>query len=144
MAEPRPTVQFDTILMLVGAAVTVVGLFLPWMEASTLAPIQENTLIQRGGGWLALGGAIAAAASAWASRTSTGRNWTGIVLGLLIIGYAIYAGTGERLELFNAAGERVAEGTPGIGLFVVGAGGLLIAIGGWRDDVVVIGVPPAG
>ncbi len=134
LAESTDGLRFGTILVLLGAVMVLVGLFLPWMEASALAPIRENTLIQGGDGWLALAAAIAAAGSAWASRAKTGRNWTGVILGLLIVGFAIYLGTGERLELVNAAGERVAEGTPGLGLFVVGAGGLLIALGGWRED----------
>jgi len=133
--ESRNSLQFGAILVMVGAGAAIIGLFLPWMDASALSPIQENTLIQSAGGsWLALAGAIAAAGSAWATRASTTRNWTGVILGALITGYAVLFGTGERLELFNEAGRKVADGTPGVGLFVVGAGGLFVLIGSWRED----------
>lgn len=58
-----------------------------------------------------------------------------LIAGLFGIAYAIYAGTGERLELqsvgplsgFNATTDTA---SPGVGVYAAGIGGALIALGG--------------
>jgi hypothetical protein len=117
--------------------VTAVGVFLPWVDAPGLIPVQDNSLIQGGYGWLPLIAAIGVGGSSLAVN----RYRPAAIVGLLIIGYAIFMGTGDRLELeylgpgeFADAFDEPMNGNPGVGLYVVGVGGLLIALGSIIED----------
>lgn len=124
--------SFSALLALAGGAAAIVGTFLPWVEQPGLIPIRDNTLIQGGSGWIVVALVLGALASAWSQREKLGRSPALMVTGGLIIAYAIYAGTGDRLDL--TFGGKMIAGTPGIGVYVVGAGGLAMLAAGWRED----------
>lgn len=90
-------------------------------------------MIESGGGWIAVALALGAVGSAWKKRESPDRNWVLVALGALVVALAVYHGTGERLDLTAYATEKTVQGDPGIGVYVLGVGGLLIAAAGLRE-----------
>lgn len=135
----RSEVNIGVVLALVGSAIAIVGVFLPRLESDTFLQIVDNTLIQSGDGLIAIGLAIAGAIAAYVRRDRP-RNWAVIAVGIALAAFAIYAGTGERTELTSAnpgdsgnlfrdldALSRTDEGSPGIGIWAVGVGGLFMA-----------------
>jgi uncharacterized membrane protein len=121
-------------LALAGAMLTVIAVFLPRVESTTFAKVKENTLIQSGdGGWLLIVLAVITAASVYRAFQQRTKTAAPLVLGLIIIGIAIYNGTGDRLDLTgtNLLGNSLSEtATPGVGIYAAGVGGLLTALGG--------------
>lgn len=140
----RPSGAFPAALALaiVGAAIAVVGVFLPRVEATdTFARIAENTLIQSGDGLIVIGLAVAGALVAYVRRERPGKQLLLVVLGAALIALAIYDGTGERLHLVGANTDDLdlmsaldakvgTQGEPGVGIWAVGVGGGLLALGG--------------
>jgi len=117
------------------AALAVISVFLPRVESDTFIRVQENTLIQSGDGWLIIGCAIGIAGAAYRAYRDRTNTWAVLVLGLVIVGFAVYAGSGERLELESAGsvfGEQVADtASPGIGIYAAGAAGAIAIFAGW-------------
>jgi Protein of unknown function (DUF2510) len=119
-----------------GAAIAIVGTFLPRVESDTFLRVAENTLVQSGDGLIVIALAVGAFAAAYATRHEPRRNWWVVVLGIIIIGLAIYSGTGERLDLTSASplfDDRTVRATAGVGIWAVGVGGALIAYAGYRE-----------
>jgi Uncharacterised protein family UPF0547 len=132
----------------VGAFTVLIGVFLPEVESTgSFSSVSQNSMVQTGDGLLALGLAIAAASTAfWAWRRGT-RNPTALILGcLIVLGLFAYASS-DQLKLYpldsngnpdtSKAGEQA---NPGIGIWVTGVGGGIIALGGlW-----IVTSPPQG
>jgi hypothetical protein len=125
-------------IALVGAAALVIGVFLPRAEFPGLLPIQRNSLIQSDLGWVFLLFAVAIAADTYRSwKTGRAPRTSFFLVGLLALGGAVLAGRSDalRLQLIRIDGSADAPtgvvGSPGIGVFVVGAGALLVLLGGW-------------
>jgi Uncharacterised protein family UPF0547 len=120
-------------LAIAAVVLAIVSLFLPELESTSFLHIAHNTQIQNGG-WLILGcsvGILGAVYRVYSKRTTT---WTVFVLGLIILGSAIYAGTGSRTKLESVgsiAGESVVvHGSPAIGIYASGAAGLIAMFAG--------------
>jgi hypothetical protein len=125
-------------LVLLGAAVAILGTFLPRAEttAFTLAGIDKNTLLQNGDGAVIIIGAVILGADAYNGWAAGARRTVAICLvSACLIGLASYEGTGSRIALYriNADGSQGAQvdASAGIGIYAVGVGGLLGILGGW-------------
>ena len=121
-------------LAVAGAVLAIISVFLPALESSAFSRIEKNTMIQSGTGWLVLGcavGILGAIYRVYSRRTTT---WAVFVLGLVILGAAVYDGTGSRTKLESAltfGGESVVvNGSPAVGLYAAGAAGLVAAFAG--------------
>ena len=121
-------------LAIAAATLAVVSVFLPALEASAFSRIEGNTMIQSGTGWLIIGcavGVFGAAYRVYSKRTTT---WSVFFLGLVILGGAVYTGTGSRTELHSVAsfGGRTltVNGSPAVGLYAAGAAGVLAMFAG--------------
>jgi hypothetical protein len=123
----------------VGAVASAIAVFLPRTDTSTSLHIADNSIMATdfivGGGVIAL--AIAGAAAAYRSRAESGVEKTLIIIAALIVGAAIYYGTGERLELQTTGpaligGGETFQGSPGIGVYMLGVGGGLLGLAGLR------------
>jgi ribosomal protein L37AE/L43A len=124
-------------LVVLGAAVAVIGTFLPRAESTALSlgGIKDNTLLQSGGGIGIIIGAVVLAAVAYSAWTSSRKSWAILVVSAYLIGQAFYQGSGSRISLyritpFGGQGAQV-ESSAGVGIYAVGVGGLLGFIGGW-------------
>jgi hypothetical protein len=124
-------------LAAIAATLAVVSVFLPALETSAFSSIAKNTLIQGGGGWLILGcatGILGALYRVYSTRIPT---WTVFGLGLVILGAAIYYGTGDRTKLESVASDPFlhesikVNGSPAIGIYAAGAAGLLAMFAGF-------------
>jgi hypothetical protein len=119
-----------------GGLVAAVGVFLPQLDSETSLHIAHNSVI----GNEALAGiftlllAAAAASAAYRTRNDPAHYTTLVILGGLLITAAIYSGTGDRLALETTGpasfGDHALKATPGIGIWVIGIGGVLIAAAG--------------
>ena len=123
-------------LAVVAATLAVVSVFLPALETSSLSTIAENTLIQSGGGWLILGCAVGILGAVYRLHSMKEPTWAVSLLGTVILGMAIYNGTGERTQLESSAGSFVGEsitvsGSPAVGIYAAGAAGLLAIFAGF-------------
>ena len=119
-----------------GAAVlAVISVFLPRVESDTFIRVQENTLIQSGDGWLLVGCALGLAGAAYRAYRERTRTWAVLILGIVICGFAVYAGSGDRLKLESAGsvfGEQVTDtASPGVGIYAAGSAGVLAIFAGW-------------
>lgn len=120
----------------VGAALLgAVSVFLPALETSSFSQIEQNTLIQSGLGFLVLGCAVGIVGGVYRVYNERNTTWSIFTLGAIILGAAIYSGTGSRAELHSVgsiAGETLSvTGSPAIGLYAAGAAGCLAMLGGW-------------
>jgi hypothetical protein len=123
-------------LALAAAALAVVSVFLPALESTTFSHIAKNTLIQNGEGWLIVGcaiGIIGAVYRVYSRRTTT---WAVFVLGLVVLGCAVYDGTGSRTELESVGSNPflhesvTVTGSPAVGIYAAGAAGLMAMFAG--------------
>lgn len=122
---------------LIGAALMIIGVFLPRVESQQFFAVPGNTLIQSGDGWIFIGLAIFVAVAVYAAIRGRRRTYAVLILAVLGIGAAIYFGTGERLELSSlnpVATAAVAvpgeKASPSTGLYAAGTGSGLAALGG--------------
>lgn len=122
-------------LLLVGAVVMVIAVFLPQAEVNTFAQIAHNTILQNDttAGLLIVLGAILAVAigyRAWTRESATAA--LGILIGLGALAYALFVGLDKKanLTLCSSLDHSVCvTGSPGIGIYGLGLGGLLVAAG---------------
>lgn len=135
-ARSTPAVDISPVgagLALAGALAMVIGVFLPRVETSAFAFVKDNTLIQSGDGWIFLGLVLGNVGSVYRAYKRRRRTWAPLVLGVVAIVVAIYDGTGGRLKLCSLTITTACQqASPGIGIYVVGVGGLLVAAGGWQ------------
>lgn len=124
-------------MVLIGAGVAVIGTFLPKAEttALSLGGIEQNTLIQAGGGWAIIIGGVILALVAYRAWSTGQRSWAILLISAYLIGQAFYQGSGSRLALYRIdqygnPGQQV-DASPGIGIYAVGVGGFLGLLGGW-------------
>jgi hypothetical protein len=137
---PREPVRLNPVgigLAFLGAALMIVGVFLPRTESRQFFRVPDNTLIQSGDGWIFVGLAVLISVAAYAAVRGRRRTYAVLILALLGVGIATYQGTGERLELSSlnpaaatAVGVPGEDASPGYGLYAVGAGSGLAALGG--------------
>lgn len=83
-------------IVLVGAAVMLIAIFLPQFETSSFARIEKNSLIQNGDGWWFIGLAVLAAGTAYRAYRNQRQSFAAVALGAIGIGLAIYYGTRTR------------------------------------------------
>lgn len=125
-------------LALVGAALMVTGVFLPHVESQQFLRVADNTLIQSGDGWIFIGLAVFIALAVYAAVRRRRRTMAVLILAAIGIAAAIYDGTGDRVRLgslnpgaASALGIQATEqASPGTGIYAVGAGSGLAALGG--------------
>src|SRR5205823_1268991 len=80
-------------IVLVGAAVMLIAVFLPQFESSSFARVEKNSLIQNGDGWWFIGLAVLAAGTAYRAYRNQRQSFASVALGVIGIGFAIYYGT---------------------------------------------------
>jgi len=128
------------VLGVVGIAVMCVGVFLPLWDSGSVTGftrIQGNSLLQSAHGWVALATAPLAAISLYrAWRSGSQPSWP-LINGLSLIGYAVYTGARADTMTLCSTGENgvALPGTcqiaqPGLGVYAVGAGGVILAVSG--------------
>lgn len=132
----RSESALPVILCVLGAVVAIVGSFLPQAKLDfngTEVDLADNTMVAAGYGIAVIAAAVIAAGLAiWAYAKAT-RTWLPILVGAIIVAIAIYAGTAglDVTPDFAPPGLKLDDaGDPSTGIFAVGAGGLLIILGG--------------
>jgi hypothetical protein len=123
-------------LALAAAGLAIVSVFLPRLESDTFREIAENTLIQSGEGWIILGCAVGVFGAVYRIYSENSTNWAVFGLGIVILAFAIYAGTGDRVELESVSGGLYSgsitdTGTPAVGIYAAGAAGVMAMMAGW-------------
>ena len=138
-SEPVRLSPIGVGLALIGAALMIIGVFLPRVESHQFFRVVDNTLIQSGDGWIFIGLAVFIAVAVYAAIRRRRRTYAVLILAVLGFGVATYCGTGERLSSFHrlnpvaaaALGMRSNEkASPGPGLYAAAAGSGLAALGG--------------
>jgi len=134
------------ILCVLGAVVAIVGAFLPMAKIDlNQFDIADNTMVAAGYGLAVIAAAVIGAAIAiWAHLKGAG-NWLPILLGAVVVAIAAYAwviglddivvdipslpdaGGGEAAQDLTIPGQ---SGDPSTGIYAVGAGGILMILGG--------------
>lgn len=135
LPEPEP-VEINRAgvgLAIAGAVLMVVGCFLPGVESTTFSQIVDNTLIASGNGIFVIAIAVGAVAGTYRLYQQGRQDWSVFIDGLFGIAAAVYAGTGDRLELQSldtSLATVTVTGSPGVGIWVVGVGAGLVTCGG--------------
>jgi len=134
-AADRADSSLPAILCALGALVAVVGAFLPQAKLDAMgvsADIADNTMVAAGYGIAVIAAAVIGAAIAVWAYLKAARTWLPILLGAVIVAIAVYAGTaGLDVTLdFPITGMDPDDADPSTGIFAVGAGGLLMILGG--------------
>lgn len=119
-----------------GAALMIVSVFLPRVEAKSFTRIAQNTLIESGDGWVFIVLAVLAVGATWRSYQRRKRSLGPVVIGGIGIATAIYDGVNKsslricpiNQTIFN----QCEQASPGIGIYAAGVGSLLVAIGGYQ------------
>jgi hypothetical protein len=109
----------------IGAAIAIIGVFLPEADSESSIHIASNSLIQHAEGAVAI--AIALAGFFTALRPSL-RPLT-FLCGAALVGLAALAGTNLPIHYRNDLSEAlVGQVSAGIGIYAVGIGGVLLAL----------------
>ena len=120
-------------LALAGAVLLIVAAFLPRVETPRFARIEGNTLAQGPGGWWFVALPAFICVSIALVMRFKHRTKAVLAIGVWAIVMAVSDGTGERLDLRGTGPSNqgvVQRGSPGAGIYLAGAGGVLAAIGG--------------
>jgi len=144
-SRDRSDSALPAILCVLGALVAIVGSFLPEVKLDVggiSVDLVDNTMVAAGYGIAVIAAAVIGAAIAvWAYLKGAG-TWLPILLGAVIVGIAVYAGTagldvtpdfgtlGGAAEAEGATPALDDSGDPSTGIFAVGIGGLLMVLGG--------------
>jgi len=132
----RSESALPVIVCVLGAVVAIVGSFLPQAKLDfngTEVDLADNTMVAAGYGIAVIAAAVIAAGLAIWAYAKAARTWLPILLGAIIVAIAIYAGTAglDVTPDFAPPGLSLDDaGDPSTGIFAVGAGGLLIVLGG--------------
>jgi hypothetical protein len=129
-----PSASPRLIAGVLGGAAAAIAVFLPRVDSPTSLHIADNSVISTD---FAVGGlvlllAAGAVMAVFRDPTPDSVNPWLFVAGLLVLGVAIYYGTGDRLELVTTSlsgglfGGQHFSGSPGVGLYIMGVGGALI------------------
>jgi hypothetical protein len=135
----RSESSLPVILCFLGAIVAIVGSFLPAATSDVFVDIADNTMFAAGYGIAVIVAAALGAIIAAYCYVKGSRTWLPILLGIVVAGIAVYAGT-KGLDDISPQDPNVAalatkatgdvSGTPSTGIFAVGAGGILMILGG--------------
>lgn len=155
-AEARSDSSLPAVICILGAVVAIVGAFLP-MGSSDIVDLADNTMVAQTYGLAVIAAAAIGAVVAAIAYVKASRTWLLVLLGVVVIAIAAYAGlagvddleatglpnlpsiggTGGQTpdpkaleEIARAAESGSAEPSPATGVFVTGAGGLLMLLGG--------------
>lgn len=131
----------------VGILAIVVGVFLPYGDSKTFSRVVDNSLIQHTEGVILIILALVAALAVYRNLNGDGWRSSVAILGVVCLGLAILVGA-NMPELHSAIStdgltlnqqlevDLLREtASPGIGIYVVALGGLLLTVGGiqlWR------------
>jgi len=132
----RSESALPVIVCVLGAVVAIVGSFLPQAKLDfngTEVDLADNTMVAAGYGIAVIAAAVIAAGLAIWAYAKAARTWLPILLGVIIVAIAIYAATAglDVTPDFAPPGLSLDDaGDPSTGIFAVGAGGLLIVLGG--------------
>ena len=124
------------IICVLGALVAIVGSFLPEAKLDfngKPVDLADNTMVAAGYGIAVIAAAVLGAAIAAWAYLKAARSWLPILLGAIIVGVAVYAGTAglDVTPDFAPPGLSLDDaGDPSTGIFAVGIGGLLMVLGG--------------
>lgn len=121
-------------LILAGAAVMVVSLFLPLADSSTFIRVANNRMLQHAESWGIAVLAVIAAATGYRAFKSKRLTWGPIICGLWALGMAIYMGKSDSLlQVCATSGGFGAceKAGAGLGIYAAGLGGALAAVGGF-------------
>jgi hypothetical protein len=135
-AAERSESALPAILCVLGAVVAIVGSFLPEAKLEfngTEVDLADNTMVAAGYGIAVIAAAVIAAGLAIWAYLKAARTWLPILVGAIIVAIAVYAGTAglDVTPDFAPPGLSLDDaGDPSTGVFAVGAGGLLIVLGG--------------
>jgi len=137
--EERSRSALPMLLCVLGALVAIVGTFLPAAKLEfdgTSIDLVDNTMVAAGYGIAVIAAAVLGAAIAiWAFVKGAG-SWLPILLGVVVLAIAVYAGTAglDVTPDFGTLGAGQPLDTdaadPSTGIFAAGAGGLLMVLGG--------------
>jgi len=154
--KARSDNSLPAIICILGAVVAIVGAFLP-MGSSDFVDLADNSMVAQTYGLAVIAAAAIGAVIAAIAYAKAFRTWFLVLLGAVVIAIAAYAGlvgvddleatglpnlpssgvTGgqtpdpKALEAIAQAAESgSAEPSPATGIFVTGAGGLLMLLGG--------------
>jgi hypothetical protein len=121
------------------AALAVFSVFQPAFESSELVEIENNTLLQKGTGWLIMACAIGIVGAVvlyrFHSRRATAWALVVVALGVGVIGTTLYQVTGGR-DAVQGGNDllvliTIFHGTPAIGLHAAETAGVLAASAGF-------------
>lgn len=127
------------LLCVLGALVAVVGAFLPAAKLDfdgTSIDLVDNTMVAAGYGIAVIAAAILGAAIAIWAYVKGAASWLPILLGVVVLAIAVYAGTAglDVTPDFGTLGAGQPLDTdaadPSTGIFAAAAGGLLMVLGG--------------
>ncbi len=135
-AAARSDSSFPVILCALGALIAIVGAFLPEAKLDlngTPIDLADNTMVAAGYGIAVIAAAVLGAAIAAWAYVKTKRTWIPVLLGVVILAIAVYAGTAglDVTPDFAPQGVSIDDGgSPSTGIFAVGVGGLMMLLGG--------------
>jgi hypothetical protein len=137
--EERSRSALPTLLCVLGALVAIVGAFLPAAKLEfdgTSIDLLDNTMVAAGYGIAVIAAAVLGAAIAIWAYVKGAASWLPILLGVVILAIAVYAGTAglDVTPDFGTLGSNatvdVDAGDPSTGIFAAAVGGLLMILGG--------------
>jgi hypothetical protein len=138
-SKVKPGNQLALGLTLEGSAAMAIAVFLPlYQPTGRFCFVQDNTIIQRSGGWFLLAVAVSIAAGGfWASQGNRGKLAAPIYLCVLTgIAIALLASNKDFRTLYpissNGSPDSSRQGTVtslGIAVYVAGAGVVLALVG---------------
>lgn len=132
---------------LLGALALVICEFLPYVQVPPEFPagVQDNTIVQSGGWWF-LVFAVGSAAAVWRSYALKTKPVAPIIIGILALGGAILIANEKDTRTLTPAPSALDDvftnnfndprydgilAKPGVGVYVAGAGGALVIVGGF-------------
>jgi hypothetical protein len=137
--EERSGSALPMLICVLGALVAVVGAFLPAAKLDfdgTSVDLVDNTMVAAGYGIAVIAAAVLGAAIAIWAYVKGAASWLPILLGIVVLGIAVYAGTAglDVTPDFGTLGPGQPVDTdaadPSTGIFAAGVGGLLMVLGG--------------
>jgi hypothetical protein len=137
--EERSRSALPMLLCVLGALIAVVGAFLPAAKLDfdgTSIDLVDNTMVAAGYGIAVIAAAVLGAAIAVWAYVKGAASWLPILLGVVVLAIAVYAGTAglDVTPDFGTLGADQPVDTdaadPSTGIFAAGVGGLLMILGG--------------
>lgn len=120
-------------LAFAAAILGIVSVFLPALESTAFEHLVKNTLIQGGDGWIIIGCAVGIIGAVYRTYSRHTTTWAVFLLGAIILGVAIYEGTGNRVKLQGTSllGQALeATASLAVGIYAAGAAGVMAMFAG--------------